>query len=104
MVNELSSKAKAAASGAVARRIALDAENYVRERDLPKLIPPERLASASDKEILEMLRNASNAQARKIASGHWTADLNRAMALKAALLAEMGRCPSDTPTPYQRSG
>jgi len=82
-----------AAAAALEGQIRAGAIAYRRERDLAGLIRgAEKLPGEDEKahagRILARLRNALRAERARARAGHWSYDLNRHIALKAALKAE----------------
>ena len=75
---------------------AAGAEAYARARDLPRLIAlwPHELEDESAEEcrrVLAKLPRALRAERRRAASGHWSYDLKRHVALVGAYKAELAR-------------
>jgi hypothetical protein len=67
--------------------------NYVRERDLPRLMAvwPRELTDTSEAGrslLIERIRNALRAERQRGLAGHWTYDLARHAAMLAAYRAE----------------
>jgi Family of unknown function (DUF6477) len=77
----------------LAKTIKTGAEEYARERHLPRLIPltPREVADTrpeARRAILARLARALRAERNRGRAGHWTYDLNRHIGLKQAYLAE----------------
>lgn len=70
------------------RAIVAGAARYDRARDLPKLFPNYQVWSHTD--LLARLENAIRAEKNAVRAGRWTGDLNRLIALRIALYAELG--------------
>lgn len=75
------------------------ARSYVRETDLPKLLPlwPSELEVRTPSDhlrLLARLRRALRAERRRGLSGHWTYDLSRHAQLLRAYRAEAAACLS----------
>ena len=76
-----------------------NARNYVRARDLPKLVALwpcelEDQSEAGSLRIITKLRRALRAERRRALAGHWSYDLNRHLGLLSAYegeLAQQGR-------------
>jgi Family of unknown function (DUF6477) len=67
---------------------------YVRERDLPRLLPlwPNELDDQSDKgrlHLLAKLRRALQTERRRARTAHWSYDLNRHLGLLSAYKGEL---------------
>lgn len=70
------------------------ADDYLRVRDLPRLIAvwPDEIANQSPAgaiKLIRKLRNALRAERQRGRAGHWSYDLGRHMGLAKALKAEM---------------
>ncbi|HZP20057.1 MAG TPA: DUF6477 family protein [Bauldia sp.] len=81
------------AAASVRKVIAAGVEDYVRERQLPRLIPvgPREIADVSPagrRAILARLARALRNERNRGRAGHWTYDLNRHIGLHQAFLAE----------------
>jgi len=84
---------EARAADAVRAIVRRGAQMYVRQRDLPRILPigPEELADETReacKRILARLARALRAERNRGRAGHWMYDLNRHIALAQACAAE----------------
>lgn len=90
------------AAAAVEVTIAGGAADYVRRRDLPRVLPvgPDEVADeslAGRRRIVARLARALRAERNRGRAGHWTYDLNRHIALRQAYLAERRALPNHDP-------
>ncbi|WP_224406002.1 DUF6477 family protein [Afifella sp. IM 167] len=92
-------KMRQAAAASLDAQVKAGALAYRRERHLEGLVRgAEALPGENEAEhtrrIIGRLRNALRAERARARAGHWTYDLNRHIALKAALTAECERLSS----------
>ena len=98
-----SRRGRASAETIFGTMAAAGAKEYLRSRDLPRLISlwPAELAdfsAAGSRLILGKLRRALRAERRRGSAGHWSYDLNRHLGLWSAYKAELGRVETPEPT------
>ena len=91
-----------AARRAVAHTVEAGARDYVRERQLPRLIPigPDEMTGeepATTRRIVARLTRALRGERQRGRAGHWTYDLNKHLGLAQALRAETGRLQAVAP-------
>ena len=86
------------ASASMARQLR-QASDYLREKDLQRLIPiaPDQIldrSEANQMHIVSLLARALRMERQRGRSGHWTYDLNRHIGLAQAFTAETRTCRS----------
>jgi hypothetical protein len=75
----------------VAREVERGAKMYVRETHLPPLLG-RSWEIMSDVEIVARLQRKIFAESKRLQAGHWSADSNRLIAMRAAIEGEKLRC------------
>lgn len=80
----------ASAQKVVNRQIERGASEYVRERDIPKLLGTPALW-LSDQELIKRLKIGITVEQNRLHKSRWTASIDRLVALKQALAAERSR-------------
>lgn len=86
--SRLDARLAACARTVVDAQISIAADNYVRTRDLPRLMPRIAKSVTSDREVVRWLKKALRRERARALTGHWSYDAGRHMMLRAALRRE----------------